>query len=57
MATNFTFAASDELFVYNRDFEQIASYRSPYLKHCHEISRYQEAPVSDIHRLRFRHRL
>jgi len=34
-------AASDELFVYNRDFEQIASYRSPYLKHCHEISRYQ----------------
>ena len=34
-------AASDELFVYNRDFEQIASYRSPYLKHCHEISRYK----------------
>jgi hypothetical protein len=34
-------AASDELFVYNRKFEQIASYRSPYLKHCHEISRYQ----------------
>jgi hypothetical protein len=34
-------AASDELFVYNRDFEQIASYRSPYLKHCHEISRYE----------------
>jgi hypothetical protein len=34
-------AASDELFVYNRDFEQLASYRSPYLKHCHEISRYE----------------
>jgi hypothetical protein len=34
-------AASDELFAYNRDFEQVASYRSPYLKHCHEISRYQ----------------
>jgi len=34
-------AASDELFVYNRDFEQLASYRSPYLKHCHEISRYK----------------
>ena len=34
-------AASDELFVYNRKFEKIASYRSPYLKHCHEISRYQ----------------
>jgi len=34
-------AASNELFVYNRDFEQVASYRSPYLKHCHEISRYK----------------
>ncbi len=34
-------AASDELFVYNRDFEQVASYRCPYLKHCHEISRYE----------------
>jgi hypothetical protein len=34
-------AASDELFVYNRNFEQVASYRSPYLKHCHEISRYE----------------
>lgn len=34
-------AASDELFVYNRDFEQLASYRCPYLKHCHEISRYE----------------
>jgi hypothetical protein len=34
-------AASDELFVYNQNFEQLASYRCPYLKHCHEISRYQ----------------
>jgi hypothetical protein len=34
-------AASDELFVYTPDFRQIASYRSPYLKHCHEISRYE----------------
>ena len=34
-------AASDELFVYNRRFDKIASYRSSYLKHCHEISRYQ----------------
>lgn len=34
-------AASDELFVYSPDFRQIASYRSPYLKHCHEISVYQ----------------
>jgi len=34
-------AASDELFVYNPDFERLASYRSPYLKHCHEICRYE----------------
>ncbi len=34
-------AASDELFVYGPNFERIASYRSPYLKHCHEISRYK----------------
>ena len=34
-------AASDELFAYSARFEQIASYRSPYLKHCHEISRHQ----------------
>ena len=34
-------AASDELFVYNRKFEKIDSYRSPFLKHCHEISRYE----------------
>ena len=32
-------AASDELYVYTPDFRQITSYRSPYLKHCHEISR------------------
>ncbi len=34
-------AASDELFVYDRAFNRIASYRSPYLKHCHEISRFK----------------
>lgn len=34
-------ASSEVLFAYNRDFELVASYRSPYLKHCHEISRYQ----------------
>ncbi len=38
---NVYIAASDELFVYNRDFKLITSYRCPYLKHCHEISRYQ----------------
>jgi hypothetical protein len=34
-------AASDELFEYTPDFEQVASYRSPFLKHCHEIARYE----------------
>jgi hypothetical protein len=34
-------AASDELFVYDREFRRIASYRSPHLKHCHEIFRYK----------------
>ena len=34
-------AASDELFAYSADFRQLASYRCPYLKHCHEISRYR----------------
>lgn len=34
-------AASDELFEYSPDFEQVASYRSPFLKHCHEIVRYE----------------
>lgn len=34
-------AASDELFVYDREFNNIASYRSPHLKHCHEIFRYK----------------
>ncbi|HNP36199.1 MAG TPA: hypothetical protein PKK10_10125 [Woeseiaceae bacterium] len=31
-------AASDELFVFDREFQVLASYRSPYLAHCHEIS-------------------
>ncbi len=30
-------AASDELFVYDPDFNKIGSYRNGYLKHCHEI--------------------
>ena len=34
-------AASDELFVYSRDFEPLGSYRCPYLKHCHEINRHE----------------
>ena len=34
-------AASDELFAYDREFNRVASYRSPYLKHCHEISRFR----------------
>ena len=34
-------AASDELFVYTPDFELLTSFRSPYLKHCHEIYRYK----------------
>jgi len=31
-------AASDELFAYSPDFEPLGSWRSPYLKHCHEIA-------------------
>jgi hypothetical protein len=34
-------AASDELFVYTPQFEPVASYRSRYLRHCHEIHRYE----------------
>ena len=34
-------AASDELFAYSPDFEMLASYRSPHLRHCHEIFRYK----------------
>ncbi len=30
-------AASDELYVFNREFQIVASYRNQYLKHCHEI--------------------
>ncbi len=32
-------AASDELFVFDRAFQRIASYRNPYLKHAHEVAR------------------
>ncbi|MGH8193163.1 MAG: hypothetical protein ACREQ8_02010 [Woeseiaceae bacterium] len=34
-------AASDELFVYDRGFQKVASYRSPYLRHCHEIGHFK----------------
>ncbi len=34
-------AASDELFVYTPEFTLLASYRNPYLKHCHEICCYE----------------
>ena len=34
-------AASDELFEYDGAFNLKASYRTPYLKHCHEITRYK----------------
>jgi hypothetical protein len=30
-------AASDELFAFTPDFRKVGSWRSPYLKHCHEI--------------------
>jgi hypothetical protein len=33
-------AASDELFAFTPDFRRIGSWRNPYLKHCHEISRH-----------------
>ncbi|MDX2275323.1 MAG: hypothetical protein NW206_07700 [Hyphomonadaceae bacterium] len=33
-------AASDELFVFDRDFSPIASYRNAYLKHAHEMARF-----------------
>jgi hypothetical protein len=31
-------AASDEIFVYDREFRMQGSFRNPYLKHCHEIT-------------------
>lgn len=31
-------AASDELFAFDREFRTLASWRSPHLKHCHEIA-------------------
>jgi hypothetical protein len=34
-------AASNELFVYSPDFKLQASYRNPYLMHCHEIVAWQ----------------
>ena len=34
-------AASDELYLFDQDFSVVASYRNPYLKHCHEIWRFK----------------
>jgi hypothetical protein len=34
-------AASDELFAYAPDFRPLGSWRSPFLKHCHEICRHE----------------
>lgn len=34
-------AASNELFVFSPDFRLVASYRNPYLMHCHEIHVHQ----------------
>lgn len=34
-------AASDELFVFDRSFNVVRSYRNRYLKHCHEIALYK----------------
>ncbi len=31
-------AASDEIFIYDRQFRMQGSFRNPYLKHCHEIT-------------------
>ena len=39
---NVYIAASDEIFVFNQRFEQVASYRNPYLKHCHEMCVHQD---------------
>jgi len=34
-------AASDEIFVYDRQFRRLRSFRNRYLKHCHEIAVYR----------------
>lgn len=36
-------AASDEIFVLDRSFKIVASYRNDYLKHCHEIAEFRGA--------------
>ena len=35
-------AASDELFCFDRNFKQLNSWKNPYLRHAHEIFRYQD---------------
>lgn len=42
-------AASDELFCYTPDFQLVGSYRNPYLRHCHEISRRDRSCI-DLHK-------
>ena len=44
-------AASDELFCYSPTFELVASYRNPYLRHCHEICRKDQLALSDVDRI------
>jgi hypothetical protein len=36
-------AASDEIFVLDKSFKTVASYRNDYLKHCHEIAEFRGA--------------
>lgn len=35
-------AASDELFAYTPEFQRVGSWRNSFLKHCHEISVYED---------------
>ena len=36
-------AASDELFVYDQQFQKLRSFRNEYLKHCHEIVVFEDS--------------
>jgi len=36
-------ASSDELFAYTMEFDLIESWRNPFLKHCHEITKWDIA--------------
>lgn len=39
---NVYLAASDEIFVYDKEFKLIESFRNKYLKHCHEIDIFKD---------------